>query len=799
MDEDDTFETGRWPSLEEYNRQEPDATDGDAFDIGQFLIDDNQINAPVLSDAHPVFLQHNTQNQDNVVLDYDPTESVPRHNQFSEAETFARLACAEAVATARWPPMRDLDSEEDEGYGSDASLSTVPFYSDEDDDDDAVTDADRLSALNTWLHTSRNLAPLEAIPHWMTYWEDRVNSATERRIWAQQYREEEALRAEEIEKSVRQATRAEESLMPPPPGPCVISGNEDEAADEQQQSVPPNEEEEFPRSPSEPDTPLDDTPVDDEPDPDMPSLFDENQNDSDQDESDTEEIQWPTVLSDDEQEEPDWSNGGNKDIMAAAYDASVPLSKTQGEDFRADPLKHTPWIKSNFVNKIISDGFDISVDINMRGKSPPLLKFATKMEEDYVLALERDGVISRGRAVFNTQHFFLTLPGKLRLLFDGRKLNCAVKTPPHFNMKSHATVGRLVVMYSWAARGDVRNMFFSIPLSERCKPYFGFRTVVGDFFYNRLPFGFNWSGFVSHICFDEVFKEAIARKIPCTHFSDDFTVFGHTQRECWQNWFRLVDLITEMGWRLNLSKSKPPSQKVTVLGVRYDLKTKTSAISTSIIRSLQQFDGSFRGQLVTTKHIASVLGTLVFCNQALPGSLALLSPLLCFTRHCDWNRLMPFEVFRPFLVRTLNRLFGLHSAAIQVALPSSPVPEVFHTDATVTQLGIYHHSFRAALSISYRAIYKAEALAVVWLLLQDNLPQRFCVFVDNQALFHALNKGRSNTKHANWACILTARLRARGHIVSFKWLPSEKNMADAPSRWNLFGSLFHLELSWRGC
>ena len=49
--------------------------------------------------------------------------------------------------------------------------------------------------------------------------------------------------------------------------------------------------------------------------------------------------------------------------------------------------------------------------------------------------------------------WFLTLPGKLRLLFDGRQLNAAVKASPRFNMKSHATVGRLVVEYNWAARG----------------------------------------------------------------------------------------------------------------------------------------------------------------------------------------------------------------------------------------------------------------------------------------------------------------------------------------------------------
>jgi len=117
-------------------------------------------------------------------------------------------------------------------------------------------------------------------------------------------------------------------------------------------------------------------------------------------------------------------------------------------------LRDGSWNRSSHVSNLIANGFKISVDINKRGKAPRSIDLSKPERQDYVQEMIRAGVLRPGEPKFASDHFFLEKPGKRRLVFDGRKLNSAVKTPPKFNMKSHDTIARLAAKYAWHAGED---------------------------------------------------------------------------------------------------------------------------------------------------------------------------------------------------------------------------------------------------------------------------------------------------------------------------------------------------------
>ena len=71
------------------------------------------------------------------------------------------------------------------------------------------------------------------------------------------------------------------------------------------------------------------------------------------------------------------------------------------------------------------------------------MRYKRPEERAYINQMIADGILEKGDTQFCVPHFFIYKPGKLRLVFNGKKLNDAVKSPPKFNMKSHAALQRL--------------------------------------------------------------------------------------------------------------------------------------------------------------------------------------------------------------------------------------------------------------------------------------------------------------------------------------------------------------------
>ena len=497
-----------------------------------------------------------------------------------------------------------------------------------------------------------------------------------------------------------------------------------------------------------------------------------------------------------------WTRHRNHELWDRANDAAfidfqedAGAAVAEGDDYVVPPLFraenfHAPllidgsWNRSKHVSKLISTGFTIKVDITKRGKAPPPLRCKDAAEVAFVDQMVSDGILEEGPVEWTVPHFFIRKPGKLRLIFDGRRLNAAIKKPPKFNMKSHATIQKLVSKFAYHAADDLSNMFFSNKIAEPCRKYFGIRLKDGRILrYTSMPFGFAWSPFIAHIGVDEICKRAIEAGHAVTHYLDDFHYFGMTPAETILGREFVRALLIQAGYVINFDKEQPVSTTCVVLGLHYDLTANTVCAKPGFLQELHRTHVQRKASnaLVSLKEIASIVGALVFLNNAFPGSLSYLGSLIAWVAAAngEWRKHYKYEFLAPYVARALSLFEALPPCKIQAA---NTKPVMLYTDATPTQIGLVLPDRDMAVAISRVNVYEAEALAVAWLLEQPDLPSFACIRIDNAALVYALSKGRSNTPIANYVCSQLLRHRLEGRVLTAKWIPTDLNPADVPSR-----------------
>jgi len=489
------------------------------------------------------------------------------------------------------------------------------------------------------------------------------------------------------------------------------------------------------------------------------------------------------------------------------------------EDFKAPPLRDGPWNLSSHVSTLLKKGFKISANLNMRGKAPPRLQLKSEQEERYISQMVEDGILVEAKPDFCVPHFFLYKANKLRLIFNGKRLNAAVARPPRFNMKSHKTIARYCAANSWHAADDLKNMFFSIKIAPASQSLFGLRTSSASYCYTSLPFGFSWSPFIAHIAVDQIAKRAIEAGHKVTHYLDDFHYFGNSKEEVEDARDFTRKLLDEANWRLNLTKEDKPSTRWKALGVEYDSARKSSRISHKIIAQLKEaFAHYARSKYVSRKTLASLVGLLVFLNNAVPGCLSQWGQLIDILQQpgTNWKHYFKFSALKPYIAAAISAAEATGWCPIQ---EFTAKPWEIFTDATPTQYGASWQPLDKArtcskcpcnnkdpcskcpcskypcsmelINIAKRAkkkqIYRAEADAIHWSLskireLKATIPKNILLRCDNMALVHAINKGRSNIFEANRVCQDILNLRLTGHIVKCKYINTLENPADIPSR-----------------
>ena len=120
--------------------------------------------------------------------------------------------------------------------------------------------------------------------------------------------------------------------------------------------------------------------------------------------------------------------------------------------------------------------------------------------------------------------------------------------------------------------------------------------------------------------------------------------------------------------------------------------------------------------------------------------------------------------------------------------------QLVYSDACCSQLGITipgEGSLDTPLSRSLKN-FEAEALAL-WTAV-ENTSGDVLVAIDNQALHHAMQKGRSSSPYVNSLIRDIFAQRQTGRVILTKWIRTHLNPADVPSRWAHDVPISHLEV-----
>jgi len=209
-----------------------------------------------------------------------------------------------------------------------------------------------------------------------------------------------------------------------------------------------------------------------------------------------------------------------------------------------------------------------------RGTSRHMLRHLRRLIHYTVV---RDINIKDVRCVTN----FFTVDKKdksLRLVVDGRKVNCLMEDPPKMELPSLHEVVDYIMGAKWALSVDGISYFYQIPIGEDVGSMFSahlsenrgtFRTVC----MTRLPMGWSWAPAIAQKISNVLLRTEDGRVLGKA-WIDNFIFAGNTPEEVLRNFAEFKDRCR----RANVQIDNPdaqPRRSLKVLGLLFDLQ-KTS-------------------------------------------------------------------------------------------------------------------------------------------------------------------------------------------------------------------------------
>jgi hypothetical protein len=446
---------------------------------------------------------------------------------------------------------------------------------------------------------------------------------------------------------------------------------------------------------------------------------------------------------------------------------------------------------SPFVQQVSAAGFSTPLcgsarrALGRRPKHRPPPPGQEEEERKLIAGLKSGRIISR---VVERPPFFcdwFTVPksnGALRFIFNGSAVNDAVPPFRHHGVRACKAKARHC---SWAAKLDIRHCFYNVEIAPEMRKYFSIQLDDGFYSFNRLPMGFTWSSYVVARLLRETLRP-ISDYV--TFYADDIVVWASTEAECALYLARAHSLLAEAGWSVHPDKTVQPCQLIDILGVSFDLITKSCRLSDSFRRSLADSLLQFFSHTHAPKRsYAELFGAVAWGAVAVPSLFPAANPVLqALLSGTTWESIVPVSGSVLSSLRDLAAVVVRNPWATFRALAPGFIR--FWSDASSRFLSVYSegHAFcrRFLPEELPMHISAKEALALHRALFSDALAAgRDALFlVDAKALFHALSKGRSNNPLFNECCSLFATARESGLAWRVQWVPTGDNVSDLPSR-----------------
>jgi hypothetical protein len=270
-------------------------------------------------------------------------------------------------------------------------------------------------------------------------------------------------------------------------------------------------------------------------------------------------------------------------------------------------------------------------------------------------------------------------------------------------------------------------------------------------------------------------------------YCDDLVIFADTYQQCLQRMRKVQAALQRAGWRINHRKTEMPTQCLSILGVRFDLRAQCTRLSKSFQASLlQQIDVALQADTMSRKKVASIAGSINWGAVGSPMLSSCADPFIGLMMGAQgWNRQIEVTPDAKRSLRQAAHLVQRNPWSTYRAV--HPRAGRYFTDASshmlavVSQDGVYAREFQEQERALHIGPKEALALSTACAYVMSKSVD--AVFLsDSKSLVQAVHKGRSHNPHYNAVASSFARARQLGLSWKLQWISTHVNPADLPTR-----------------
>lgn len=346
-------------------------------------------------------------------------------------------------------------------------------------------------------------------------------------------------------------------------------------------------------------------------------------------------------------------------------------------------------------------------------------------------------------------------------------------TKPRFKLYGAAQAIRSVPKDAFLVKLDLKSGFYQLPLAPQHQHFYGVRYKHKSYLFTRLPMGHCLAPALMQQ-WGEAVARLITQQFPLVRvitYLDDWLIYGMT--------IPVADILTFLdficGITLNMDKCiLNPTHQLTYLGFTIDTQAQTIQATPEVIARLRVYAAQFAS--LSSKDLERVAGYVSWVAFNLHWPMVL--PATVLRRQGQWLRGF-LRQSAPELPRCLRP-------------PVNPV--IVYVDATPHSVAAFCPQYNEGWAQAFErpttiniAEMAANLMGAQWALTGSSIPQDrdVIIYTDSQVAFWGLSNLNSVILH-NIPLFMTCMFNLYNSLIkrycAWRWVPSDANLADGPSR-----------------
>lgn len=351
---------------------------------------------------------------------------------------------------------------------------------------------------------------------------------------------------------------------------------------------------------------------------------------------------------------------------------------------------------------------------------------------------------------------------------------------------------------------DLAACFNSFPIPESMKPFYVFRASGRFYTLNVIATGQRQCPAAAHSLTASLAKRAAREAsaetgmICIPHPYIDNVRFAGNRDVCDRAREIFSDLCAVVGLKLN--PCHPWSSSYEFLGVKFDHNTKSVTISdktrTKLSKIVEQWGSKDYISTLSMKDVLSCFGLIVWGSRVVHFPLGHFYQLIKFLRRRANRRLSEAAQFWPSILQsTLRSIRRIVDCPPRNALVDEEREFIIFCDASLEGYGVVWFDGTSTKVFSGVwendletdiQVLESEAALIATEILPKNESQgriRVLLFIDNTSVVGSLKKTHSRNFQVNTNVTKAlGNLRENNYTACIRWIRSEFNISDAPSR-----------------